>query len=139
MEDEIKRYRMRTNEMLFLSAAEILMTGVTTNEQVIEELTLVPNPRFRFFEYAVIRKEAEEELEKIPAIRREERTFDERPHAVKYVKTNGQENYLFCGISDTKIVPRELIKGVEEQEVGDFTEDLKAYEAEGFMEKLKKE
>jgi len=130
MAEEIKRYRVRPNAYLCLTPEEALSTGITTGEQIVEELTLVRKPGFGYPEYAAARKESEGVLKKISVLEREEKLFEARSEAVEFVKSNGTERYWLCGVRETKTVQRAEIGEIEEQPMEDFMEELKSFEKE---------
>jgi len=88
MEREIKRYRIRPKPYLCVSPEEALSTGISTGEQIVEEIDLVLNPGIGYFMYAAIRNLDETQIRKIPVSERGEKIFESRREAVKYIREN---------------------------------------------------
>ena len=124
------RYRVRTKQYLCLTPEEALGTGITAGEQIIEQLTLVPNPRFRQYEYAAVRTADEATLRKTPVLERGEKTFETKENAQVYIRTNGRDTYTLCGVLEAKPVNRSTIGNVETESIGDISEELRAFEKE---------
>jgi len=129
MEKEIKRYRIRPNDYLCLTPEEALKTGISTGEQIVEEVFLVREFTLTAYMYAVIRNLPEDELKKIPVIERKERLFESRKEAIKYIKENGEDLFLLYVVKETKMFPKEEIKWNEiENSIENFLEEIKKFE-----------
>jgi hypothetical protein len=129
MEREIKRYRVRPKDYLCLTPEEALKTGITTGEQIVEEVFLVREFTLTAYMYAVIRNLPEDELKKIPVIERKERLFESRKEAIKYIKENGEDLFLLYVVKETKMFPKEEIKWNEiENSIENFLEEIKKFE-----------
>ena len=106
----ITRYRIRTRPFLCLSIEEVLETDITVTEETIEELTLIPNPGLGIFTmFAAIINKPNEEIKKIPVIRRGELVFEKRGEAVNYIKRQGKDVFILCGVKESNIVSKEEI------------------------------
>ncbi|MCM8771473.1 MAG: hypothetical protein NC926_08480 [Candidatus Omnitrophica bacterium] len=131
MEKEVKRYRIRPKTYLCLTPEEALKTGISTGEQIVEEILLAREITLSAYMYGVIRNLSEEELRKIPVLERKERLFESRREAIKYIKENGEDLFLLYVVKETKMVPREEIKWDEiDITVDEFLEELKKFEKE---------
>jgi len=152
MERETKRYRIRPKDYLCLTPEEALTTGISTGEQIVEEVFLVREFTLSAYMYAAIRNLPEEELKKIPvfdrkerlfesrkeAIKkkipvfdRKERLFESRKEAIKYIKENGEDLFLLYVVKETKMFPKEEIKWDEvENSLDTFLEEIKKFEKE---------
>ena len=131
MEKEIKRYRIRPNDYLCLTPEEALKTGISTGEQIVEEVFLVREFTLTAYMYAAIRNLPEEELKKIPVIERKERLFESRKEAIRYIKENGENLFLLYVVKETKMFPKEEIKWDEvENSIETFLEEIKKFEKE---------
>ncbi|HOK80868.1 MAG TPA: hypothetical protein PK303_03245 [bacterium] len=110
METTLRRYRIRTRPFLCLDAAEAADTGVTVGEETIEELVLIPNPGFGFYQlYAVIINKPDDEIRNTPVMKRGEIAFEKRTEAAHYAKKRG-EPYILCGVKETRPVSKEEIE-----------------------------
>ncbi|MGC8804429.1 MAG: hypothetical protein ACP5JO_03380 [Candidatus Ratteibacteria bacterium] len=110
METSLRRYRIRTRPFLCLDAAEAADTGVTVGEETIEELLLIPNPGFGFYQlYAVIINKPDSEIRNIPVMKRGEIAFESRSEASHYAKKRG-DPYILCGVKQTRSVSKEEIE-----------------------------
>jgi len=106
----ITRYRRRTRPFLYLSIEEVLEAGITTAEETIEELTLIPNPGLGIFMmFAAIINKSSEEIKKIPVTRRGELVFEKRGEAVNYIKQRGKDVFILCGVKESNTISREEI------------------------------
>ncbi|MGC8977124.1 MAG: hypothetical protein ACP5OB_05820 [Candidatus Ratteibacteria bacterium] len=131
MEKEVKRYRIRPKEYLCLTPEEAITTGITTGEQIIEEISLAREISLTAYMYAAIRNLPEEELKKIPVIDRGERLFESRREAVKYIKEKGENLFLLYVVKETKMFPKEEIKWDNfENSIDSFLEEIKKFEKE---------
>ena len=126
MEREIKRYRIRPKVYLCLSPEEALSTGISTGEQIVEEIDLVLNPGIGYFMYAAIRNLDETQIRKIPVNERGERIFESRREAVRYIRENSPD-FLLYGVRETKMVPREEISREPEPSSEDFLKELQKF------------
>lgn len=127
MEREIKRYRVRPKVYLCLSPEEAISTGISTGEQIVEEIDLILNPGIGYFMYAAIRNLDEIQIKKIPITERGEKIFESRREAVKYIRENSP-NFLLYGVRETKMVPREEIsREPEELSSEDFLKELQKF------------
>ena len=126
MEREIKRYRIRPKVYLCLSPEEALSTGISTGEQIVEEIDLVLNPGIGYFMYAAIRNLDETQIRKIPVNERGEKIFESRREAVKYIRENSPD-FLLYGVRETKMVPREEISREPEPSSEDFLKELQKF------------
>ena len=126
MEREIKRYRIRPKVYLCLSPEEALSTGISTGEQIVEEIDLVLNPGIGYFMYAAIRNLDETQIRKIPVSERGEKIFESRREAVKYIRENSPD-FLLYGVRETKMVPREEISREPEPSSEDFLKELQKF------------
>ena len=126
MEREIKRYRIRPKVYLCLSPEEALSTGISTGEQIVEEIDLVLNPGIGYFMYAAIRNLDETQIRKIPVNERGERIFESRREAVRYIRENSSD-FLLYGVRETKMVPREEISREPEPSSEDFLKELQKF------------
>ncbi len=114
MEREVKRYRMRPNKYLCLSPEETLTIGISTGEQVVEEIKLIRNPYFGYIMYASIRELPENEIKKIPFEERYEFLFESRKEAMEFIKTIGTDILHLYGVTETKVIDRSEISYDEE-------------------------
>lgn len=131
MERETKRYRIRPKDYLCLTPEEALTTGISTGEQIVEEVFLVREFTLSAYMYAAIRNLPEEELKKIPVFDRKERLFESRKEAIKYIKENGEDLFLLYVVKETKMFPKEEIKWDEvENSLDTFLEEIKKFEKE---------
>ncbi|MCM8819035.1 MAG: hypothetical protein NC915_06140 [Candidatus Omnitrophica bacterium] len=131
MEKEVKRYRIRPKTYLCLTPEEALITGISTGEQIVEEILLVREFTISSIMYGVIRNLPEEELKKMSVEERKEKLFESRREAIKYIKENGEDLFLLYVVKETKMVPREEIKWNEiENSVNNFLNQLKDFEKE---------
>lgn len=104
------RYRRRTRPFLYLSIEEVLEAGITAVEETIEELTLIPNPGLGIFMmFAAIINKPNEEIKNIPVIRRGELVFEKRSEAVNYIKRQGKDVFILCGVNKSNIISKEEI------------------------------
>ena len=126
MEREIKRYRIRPKVYLCLSPEEALSTGISTGEQIVEEIDLVLNPGIGYFMYAAIRNLDETQIKKIPVNERGEKIFESRREAVRYIRENSPD-FLLYGVRETKMVPREEISREPEPSSEDFLKELQKF------------
>lgn len=133
MEKEIKRYRIRPKEYLCLSPQEAIMTGISTGEQIIEEVVLVKEFLINPLMYAVIRNLPEEKIKEIPVLERKEMLFETRREALKFIKENGgPEVFSLYAVKETKMIPRETITWEGEMEIENFMEELKKFEKDTY-------
>jgi hypothetical protein len=131
MEREIKRYRIRPKDYLCITPEEALKTGISTGEQIVEEVFLVREFTLTAYMYAAIRNLPEEELKKIPVIERKEKLFESRKEAIRYIKENGENLFLLYVVKETKMFPKEEIKWDEvENSIETFLEEIKKFEKE---------
>ncbi|MCX7705611.1 MAG: hypothetical protein N2115_05055 [bacterium] len=131
-----RRYRIRTRPYLCLTPAEAAGTGVTVSEETVEELTLVMHPGLGIYEmYAVIRDTPEEEMKRIPAVKRGELVFEKRPDASKYAKERG-EPFVLCGVKSTRMLTQEEISRSFEEEISDTSIEQKLKELKDFYRKI---
>jgi hypothetical protein len=129
MEKEVKRYRVRPKDYLCLTPEEALTTGITTGEQIVEEILLAREFTFTSYMYAAIRNLPEEELKKIDVMERKEKLFESRKEAVRYIKENGENLFLLYVVKETKLFPREEIKWDKiENSIDNFLEEIKKFE-----------
>ncbi|MCM8767969.1 MAG: hypothetical protein NC816_01660 [Candidatus Omnitrophica bacterium] len=136
MEKEIKRYRIRPKVYLCLSPEEALKTGISTGEQIIEEILLSREFTFSAIMYAAIRNLPEDELKKIPVLERGEELFESRREVIKYIKEKGEDLFLLYVVKETKMFPKEEIKWDEtENKIDDFLSQLKEFEKEKIKER----
>ncbi len=136
MEKEIKRYRIRPKVYLCLSPEEALKTGISTGEQIIEEILLSREFTFSAIMYAAIRNLPEDELKKIPVLERGEELFESRREVIKYIKEKGKDLFLLYVVKETKMFPKEEIKWDEtENKIDDFLSQLKEFEKEKIKER----
>ncbi|MFN4226790.1 MAG: hypothetical protein ACK4F0_01430 [Candidatus Ratteibacteria bacterium] len=136
MEKEIKRYRIRPKVYLCLSPEEALKTGISTGEQIVEEIFLSKEFTLSAIMYAAIRNLSEEELKRIPVLERGELLFESRREAINYIKEKGDDLFLLYVVKETKMFPKEEIKWDEtENEIGDFLSQLKEFEKEKVTER----
>ncbi|MCM8804431.1 MAG: hypothetical protein NC833_04165 [Candidatus Omnitrophica bacterium] len=131
MEKEVKRYRIRPKEYLCLTPEEAITTGISTGEQIIEEVLLVKEFSLTAYMYGAIRNLPEEELKKIPISERGEKIFESRKEAIKYIKEKGEDLFLLYVVKETKMFPKEEIKWDEvENSIDTFLEKIKEFEKE---------
>lgn len=134
MEREVKRYRIRPKTYLCLTPEEALTTGISTGEQIIEEILLTKEFTLSAIMYGVIRNMPEEEIKKIPVEERGEKLFGSRREAVNYIKEKGEELFLIYVVKETKMVPREEIRWNDVENVDDFLSQIKDFEKEKVKE-----
>ena len=104
------RYRIRTRPFLCLSIEEVLETDITSAEETIEELTLIPATGLGIFTmFAAIINKPNEEIKNIPVIRRGELVFEKRGEAVNYIKQRGKDVFILCGVKESNTISREEI------------------------------
>jgi len=104
------RYRIRTRPFLCLSIEEVLETDITSAEETIEELTLIPATGLGIFTmFAAIINKPNEEIKNIPVIRRGELVFEKRSEAVNYIKRQGKDVFILCGVNKSNIISKEEI------------------------------
>lgn len=131
-----KRYRIRTRPYLCLTPAEATGTGVTASEETVEELILIVDPGLGFYQlFAAIRTTPEEEIKKIPAIKRGEIVFEKRAEASKYVKERG-EPFILCGVKSTRMLSQEEVSRSFDEEISDTSIDQKLKELKDFYRKV---
>lgn len=129
MEKEIKRYRIRPKDYLCLTPEEAVTTGISTGEQIVEEILLSREFTLTALMYAAIRNMPEEELRKIPVLERKEKLFESRKEAVRYIKEMGEDLFLLYVVKETRMFPREEIKWDEtSNSIDSFLEELKEFE-----------
>lgn len=129
MEKEIKRYRIRPKDYLCLTPEEAVTTGISTGEQIVEEILLSREFTLTALMYAAIRNMPEEELRKIPVLERKEKLFESRKEAVRYIKEMGEDLFLLYVVKETRMFPREEIKWDEtSNSIDSFLEELKKFE-----------
>jgi len=126
-EREIKRYRIKPKNYLCLSPEEALSTGISTGEQIIEEIKLVRDPGFGYTMYASIRELSESEVMKIPVEERMEFLFESRKEAIRFIKEKGTDILHLYGVVETKMVDRREIS-YDEGPVSDVIDELKKFE-----------
>lgn len=106
----IRRYRIRTRHFLCISPEEAAGTGITVAEETIEELTLIPNPGLGIFlMFAAIIDKPNDEIEKIPIMKRGELVFERKNEAVHYIKEKGEGTFILCGVKSTRVVSKDEI------------------------------
>jgi len=127
MGKEVKRYRIRPKNYLCLSPEEALSTGISTGEQIIEEIKLVRDPGFGYTMYASIRELSESEVMKIPVEERMEFLFESRKEAIRFIKEKGTDILHLYGVVETKMVDRREIS-YDEGPVSDVIDELKKFE-----------
>ena len=131
MERETKRYRIRPKDYLCLTPEEALTTGISTGEQIVEEVFLVREFTLSAYMYAAIRNLSEEELKKIPVLERKEKLFESRREAIRYIKENGENLFLLYVVKEIKMFSKEEIKWSEvEDSIDTFLEEIKKFEKE---------
>lgn len=135
MEKEIKRYRIRPKTYLCLTPEEALTTGISTGEQIVEEVLLSREFTLSAIMYGAIRNLPEEEIKKIPVEERGEKLFETRREAVNYVKEKGEDLFLIYVVKETKMVPREEIRWNDVENIEDFLSQLKEFEKEKVKER----
>ncbi|MCS7180237.1 MAG: hypothetical protein NZ891_02670 [bacterium] len=136
MEKEVRRYRIRPKTYLCLTPEEALTTGISTGEQIVEEILLSREFSISAIMYAAIRNLPDEEIKKIPVEERGEKLFENRKEALNYIKEKG-DNFLLYIVKETKMVPREEIKWDEtENQIDEFLSQLKEFEKEKVLEKI---
>ncbi|HOK55818.1 MAG TPA: hypothetical protein PKV21_06895 [bacterium] len=129
MEKEIKRYRIRPKTYLCLTPEEAITTGISTGEQIIEELILVREFTLSAYMYGVTRNLPEEELKKMKVEERGEKLFESRKEAINYLKEKGEKFFSLYIVKETRMFPREEIKWDEtEKSIEDFLSQLKEFE-----------
>ncbi len=117
----IRRFRIRTRPWLCVSPEEAAGTGITVAEETIEELTLIPNPGLGIFMmFAAVLNKPDDEIKKIPVMKRGELVFERKNEAVKYVREKGEGIFILCGIRDSRIISKEEI--AESMASGESTE-----------------
>jgi len=126
-EREIKRYRIKPKNYLCLSPEEALSTGISTGEQIIEEIKLVRDPGFGYTMYASIRELSESEVMKIPVEERMEFLFESRKEAIRFIKEKGTDILHLYGVVETKMIDRREIS-YDEGPVSDVIDELKKFE-----------
>ncbi|HPP67093.1 MAG TPA: hypothetical protein PKX05_04165 [bacterium] len=133
MEDIIKRYRARIRPFLCISPEEVLQAGIVSGEETIEELILIPHPKFgTYMMFAAIVNKPIDEIQNIPILTRGERVFDNRKEAVNYIEKNGNDTFILCGVKDAKIVDRDQINGVIKDVVSNDLIDIQLQELKNF-------
>ncbi len=130
MEKEIKRYRVRPKDYLCLTPEEALLTGISTGEQIVEEILLVREFTLTAYMYAAIRNLPEDQLKEIPVLERKEKLFESRKEAIRYIKENGENLFLIYVVKETKMFPKEEIKWDSVENSEDFLNQLKEFEKE---------
>jgi len=127
MEREIKRYRIRPKKYLCLSPEETISTGISTGEQILEEIKIVRDPRFGYMLYASIRELPESEVMKIPVEERMEFLFESRKEAIRFIKEKGIDILHLYGVVETKMIDRREIS-YDEGPVSGVIDELKKFE-----------
>jgi hypothetical protein len=136
MEKEIKRYRIRPKTYLCLTPEEALTTGISTGEQIVEEIILIKEFTFTAEMYGVIRNLPEEELKKMKVDERNEKLFESRKEAQRYIKEMGEDLFSLYVVKETRMVPRDQIKWDEaENAIDDFLSQLKEFTDEKVKER----
>ena len=130
MEKEEKRYRIRPKRYLCLSPEEAVSTGISTGEQIIEEIKLVRDPGFGYMMYASIRELPESEVMKIPVEERDEFLFESRKEAMRFIKEKGTDKLHLYGVVETRMVDRREIS-YDEEPVHGVMDELKKFSNRG--------
>lgn len=131
MVKEVKRYRIRPKIYLCLTPEEAITTGISTGEQIVEEILLSREFTLSAIMYGAIRNLPEEEIKKIPLEERGEILFESRKEAIKYIKEKGENLFLLYVVKETKMFPKEEIKWDEvENSIDSFLEKIKEFEKE---------
>ncbi|OQB75633.1 MAG: hypothetical protein BWX89_00009 [candidate division TA06 bacterium ADurb.Bin131] len=59
--------------------------------------------------FAAIINKPNEEIKNIPVIRRGELVFEKRSEAVNYIKRQGKDVFILCGVNKSNIISKEEI------------------------------